>query len=258
VGILVCNCLDEIGRDGWFCLGALGCDIVLLLLPNTPETIPKIGKKRRLYNLAMTIFLLIASVVTATTTIHNSTLYKHNFIDSRTALAPTIRPPPGPSLFECEEKFDLWEFCLGFCDRSDGEFQNWKCTNWSGYLEMVDKVNNMNWKSPIPFAISLTRVLSLVSILLISFSIIFQMIRPFSHKIKLLMMLTTIVSLMTVLSFYTFNILESHSKITNAAFSATSEFTCVLSFFGGSILFAINFIIDETAEKINPDYKNPY
>ena len=27
VGILVCNCLDEIGRDGWFCLGALAFDI---------------------------------------------------------------------------------------------------------------------------------------------------------------------------------------------------------------------------------------
>ena len=108
----------------------------------------------------MSIFLLIVSVVTATTTIHNSTIYKHNFIESKIVLAPTIRPPPGPSLVECEEKFDLWEFCLGFCDKSDGTFQHWTCTNWSGYLEMVDKVNNMNWKSPIPFAISLTRVLT--------------------------------------------------------------------------------------------------
>ena len=109
----------------------------------------------------MSIFLLIASVVVATTTIHNSTIYKHNFLESTTGLAPTIRPPPGPSLVECEEKFDLWEFCLGFCDKSDGSFQHWTCTNWSGYLEMVDKVNNMNWKSPIPFAISLTRVLTI-------------------------------------------------------------------------------------------------
>ena len=115
----------------------------------------------RISHKAVTIFLLIASVVTATTTIHNSTIYKHTFIESKKTLAPTIRPPPGPSIFECEEKFDLWEFCLGFCDRSDGSFQHWTCTNWLGYLEMVDKVNNMNWKSPIPFAISLTRVLSL-------------------------------------------------------------------------------------------------
>ena len=75
--------MDEIGRDGWFCLGALAFDIgecshqifhfrlpsysisdkepsifvelheVLLVLPNTPESIPKIGKKRRLFNLGL-------------------------------------------------------------------------------------------------------------------------------------------------------------------------------------------------------------
>ena len=39
----------------------------------------------------------------------------------------------------------------------------------------------------------------IVLILLNSFSILFQMIRPSSHKIKLLMMLKTILSLMTVL-----------------------------------------------------------
>ena len=39
----------------------------------------------------------------------------------------------------------------------------------------------------------------IVLILLNSFSVLFQMIRPSSHKIKLLMMLKTILSLMTVL-----------------------------------------------------------
>ena len=91
--------------------------------------------------------------------IHDSSIYKHNFANEKSLLAPTIRPPPGPTVLECEKRFDLWEFCLGYCDESDGELQHWTCTPWSGYLEMVDKVNNMNWKSPIPFAISLSRIL---------------------------------------------------------------------------------------------------
>lgn len=116
----------------------------------------------------------------------------------------------------CEERYSLWQFCIGYCNQLTGEFR-WECDSWSSYIDMVGGISNINWKTPIPFAITVSRVfISLLFILLFCqhFAIYVR-----SRLIRIVFITNLILSYGLWITMYTWNILESTDRgIPNAAF----------------------------------------
>ena len=104
--------------------------------------------------LAISIIILILPIL-------DTSQYNLNPGNVDSILAPSLPELPSGSS-ECEKKYSLWDFCLGICDRN-GEFEYWKCSPWSGYLELVGKINTINWRTSIPYGIISTLYISVTN-----------------------------------------------------------------------------------------------
>ena len=158
-GILVCNCLDEIGPDGWMALACIGIIIILLAVPKK-KTLD--GEYQNAYQSLYYAAVLVMVVLALCFPLFDSSQYNTNFTDDSTSMRPTLAPP-APEDRVCEKRYGMWSYCEGHC--LGDEFKHWQCDTWSGYLEMQDKLNQKNWRSKIPFGMIITWLLSSLTLL---------------------------------------------------------------------------------------------
>ena len=81
-------------------------------------------------------------------------------IDPREKYAPEepapFRPtifPPAETYSECEKRYSLTVYCVGYCS-DQGGFR-WECEKWENFLKFENSWNTANWRTPTPFAIRL-------------------------------------------------------------------------------------------------------
>lgn len=245
-GILVCNCLDEIGPDGWMALACIGIIIILLAVPKK-KTLD--GEYQNAYQSLYYAAVLVMVVLALCFPLFDSSQYNTNFTDDSTSMRPTLAPP-APEDRVCEKRYGMWSYCEGHC--LGDEFKHWQCDTWSGYLEMQDKLNQKNWRSKIPFGMIITWLLSSLT-LLVHIHLVIERSRA---KLGTVRSLQTAISVETALVFrarvfvhyfwqlfltikqkhhepnnslYTFSILESHSSSApfNASYTSGTNLTCI-------------------------------
>jgi len=217
-GILVCNCLDEIGPDGWMALACVGIAILLLAVPKE-KTLD--GEYKNAYESLYYAAVLVMIMLALCSPLFDSSQYRTKFTDDDelSSLRPTINPP-APEDRVCEKQYGMWSYCEGHC--LGDEFKYWQCDAWSGYLEMQDKLNQKNWRSKIPFGMIITWLLTSL-VILVHIHLVIERSRLMFGTVR---SLQTAISVETALIFslYTFSILEAHSPSApfNASYTAES------------------------------------
>lgn len=235
IGLLVCNCLDELGLDGWLSLVGIFSLIVAFILSPMSTKYSDSSNISRLIYLFLTFTSFIATVAMLFTDWYNSKNYVTNSSSGN-------QPGPGPifpQFIECEKRFTLWEYCLGFCQND--EFR-WECAQWENYLEMSGGINTLNWKTPIPFSINVSRVW----ITALFLGLFLQHFALYSRsKFSRIIILTNVLTSFGLgLTMYTFNYLESRSYgILNTTNSSTAMVLSMVVLFMQNIIYCVDTIL---------------
>jgi len=267
VGILVCNCLDELGRDGWLALISIFCIIIALSMSRKSSIRSDSSNFGKIFYLIISFSSLLGVLSLFFLDWFDSTLYKKytsSSISDRSSVILKMQsiwsrnlPIDNPILQrrlpdltnpynECEKRFGLWQYCLGYCtDRPGWAEFIWICDSWSEYLTMTGTLNTKNWRTPIPFAINASRLW--IALLFITLCVQHYFIVKKSSFIRQGFISNIILSVGALMTMYTWCILESSFQ-TNTSNVAAGMYICV-----GVVFFQMLLFITDTVHGLSDE-----
>jgi len=232
VGILVCNCLDELGYDGWLALVSIFCLIGALIATRPSKFCRRMSRSCQVSYSVITILSFAATIGMLIFNWMDSSAYNTNFVEQRI-----------PQRYQaCARKYSLWQFCVGYCDRMSEDFF-WTCDDWSKYIDMVGGANSINWKTKVPFGLNVSRLWVfglLICVMAQKASIWWQ-----SRVRRTLFLASFICAFGAWITMYTFNILESKDTKRRAVkFNETNSATGIALAIFVTVAQILLYIVD--------------
>jgi len=283
-GILVCNCSDEFGRDGW--INVAGTNLILICFFVSKTKLKNTEFRHRgvwfVYEF-LSFFAVMLIVFSGPSTIHDtskfdsapSNFHISDFNQSTTttkttttmtttmttttkkwpfpsSLPTTTRPKPtlpslsfptlpGRTLDRCQKRFDIWNYCLGMCNKN-GEVEFWDCVRWENYPDQM-----ASWDHPVPVGIRLARFWFIMSV---CFAVItFQKIKSREENVRSFILGSMLFCGISANNIYGFNMVQSSTVIPgrfeeNLPFNAHCSVGGFYSIICAAALFGIIFFVD--------------